>query len=90
MEQIIGKTLPELFPNLPAQQLSYFYEVSNEVMNSGISKRGIIEIFPSVRGSAGFRMTGFPISTIRETSAASSVWPLTSAISEKQRKSSGI
>ena len=50
MEQIIGKTLPELFPNLPAQQLSYFYEVSNEVMNSGISKRGIIEIFPSVRG----------------------------------------
>jgi diguanylate cyclase (GGDEF)-like protein/PAS domain S-box-containing protein len=50
MEQIIGKTLAELFPNLPAEQLSYFYEVSNQVMKSGVSKRGIIEIFPSVRG----------------------------------------
>jgi len=50
MEQIIGKTLTELFPNLPAEQLSHFYEISNQVMDSGHPKRGFIEILPSVRG----------------------------------------
>jgi diguanylate cyclase (GGDEF)-like protein/PAS domain S-box-containing protein len=50
MEQIIGKSLTELFPNLPPEQLYHFYGVSEEIMNSGHSKRGIIEIFPSLRG----------------------------------------
>jgi diguanylate cyclase (GGDEF)-like protein/PAS domain S-box-containing protein len=50
MEQIIGKTLSELFPNLPAEQLAHFFEVSDQVMNSGNSKRGFIEIIPSIRG----------------------------------------
>jgi len=50
MEQIIGKTLADLFPNLPAEQLSPFFEINNQVMNSGRSNRGFIEIFPSVRG----------------------------------------
>jgi diguanylate cyclase (GGDEF)-like protein/PAS domain S-box-containing protein len=50
MEQIIGKTLIELFPNLPPDQLSHFSEASNLVMSSGHSRRGFIEIFPSVRG----------------------------------------
>jgi diguanylate cyclase (GGDEF)-like protein/PAS domain S-box-containing protein len=50
LEQIIGKTLTELFPHLPAEQLSHFYEVSDQVMSSGNSKRGFIEIFPAVRG----------------------------------------
>jgi diguanylate cyclase (GGDEF)-like protein/PAS domain S-box-containing protein len=49
-EQIIGKTFTELFPNLPAEQLSHFFEVSNQVMSSGISRRGFVEILPSVRG----------------------------------------
>jgi diguanylate cyclase (GGDEF)-like protein/PAS domain S-box-containing protein len=50
MEQIIGKTLTELFPNLPPEQLTHFNEVSEEIMRAGHSKRGIIEIFPSLRG----------------------------------------
>jgi diguanylate cyclase (GGDEF)-like protein/PAS domain S-box-containing protein len=49
-EQIIGKTLTELFPNLPMEQLSHFFDVNNQVMRSGNSKRGFIEIFPAVRG----------------------------------------
>jgi diguanylate cyclase (GGDEF)-like protein/PAS domain S-box-containing protein len=50
LEHIIGKTLTELFPKLPADQLAHFYEVSDQVMSSGIAKRGFIEIFPAVRG----------------------------------------
>jgi diguanylate cyclase (GGDEF)-like protein/PAS domain S-box-containing protein len=50
LEELIGKTFTELFPNLPAEQLSHFFDVSNQVISSGISKRGIIEILPSVRG----------------------------------------
>jgi diguanylate cyclase (GGDEF)-like protein/PAS domain S-box-containing protein len=50
MEQVIGKTLSELFPNLPAEQLSPFFDVNNQVMSTGHSKRGMIETFPSVRG----------------------------------------
>ena len=50
LEQIIGKTFTEVFPNLPAEQLSHYFEVSEQVMSSGISKRGFIEILPSVRG----------------------------------------
>lgn len=49
-EQVIGKTFAELFPNLPAEQLSYIFEASDQVMSSGISKRGIVEVLPSVRG----------------------------------------
>ena len=50
LEHIIGKKMTDLFPNLPAEQLSHFFEVSDQVMSSGISKRGFIEIFPAVRG----------------------------------------
>jgi diguanylate cyclase (GGDEF)-like protein/PAS domain S-box-containing protein len=50
LEQILDKTFADLFPNLPAEQLSHFFEVSDQVMSSGISKRRFIEILPSVRG----------------------------------------
>lgn len=50
LEQIIGKTLAELFPNLPAEQLSHFSEVADQVISSGNAKRGVVEIFPAVRG----------------------------------------
>ena len=50
MEQIIGKTLAELFPNLPAEQLAPFFEVNSQVIRTGHSRRGVIETFPSVRG----------------------------------------
>jgi diguanylate cyclase (GGDEF)-like protein/PAS domain S-box-containing protein len=50
MEKIIGRTLAELFPNLPEDQLAHYFENNNEVIQSGHSKRGIIEIFPSARG----------------------------------------
>ena len=49
-EEIIGKTFTELFPNLPAEQLSHYYEVSDQVASSGVSKRGFVEILPSIRG----------------------------------------
>lgn len=60
LEQIIGKTLTELFPNLPPEQLSHFYESSNEVMRSGHPKRGFIEIMPSVRGRRWFQNDRLP------------------------------
>lgn len=50
MEQIIGKTLFDLFPNLPEEQLFYLVEINNQIMKSGHSNRGSIEAFPSVRG----------------------------------------
>jgi len=50
MEQVIGKTLAELFPNLPAEQLAPFFEVNSQVVRTGHSRRGVIETFPSVRG----------------------------------------
>lgn len=50
MEQIIGKSMTELFPNLPPEQLSPFFEVNDHVMSTGQSKRGFIETLPSVRG----------------------------------------
>jgi diguanylate cyclase (GGDEF)-like protein/PAS domain S-box-containing protein len=50
MEEIVGKTITELFPNMPAEQLSSFFEISEHVMSTGQSKRGFIETLPSVRG----------------------------------------
>jgi diguanylate cyclase (GGDEF)-like protein/PAS domain S-box-containing protein len=50
MEEIVGKTITELFPNLPAEQLAPFFEVGEHVMSTGQSKRGFIETLPSVRG----------------------------------------
>ncbi|MFH2045199.1 MAG: PAS domain S-box protein [Pseudomonadota bacterium] len=50
MESIIGKTLTDIFPNLPTEQLSHFYETNNEVLNTGNPKRGFIEVLPSIRG----------------------------------------
>ena len=50
LTEILGKTFTELFPNLPAEQLSHFFEVSDQVISSGTAKRGFIEILPSVRG----------------------------------------
>lgn len=50
MESIIGKTLTEIFPNLPTEQLSHFYETNNAVLNTGNPKRGFIEVLPSIRG----------------------------------------
>ncbi len=49
-ESILGKTILELFPNLPAHQVEHYYEDNNSVMSSGHSKRGIIEMYPSARG----------------------------------------
>ncbi len=50
MEEILGRTMTELFPNLPADQLAPFFEVSEHVMSTGQPKRGFIETLPSVRG----------------------------------------
>jgi diguanylate cyclase (GGDEF)-like protein/PAS domain S-box-containing protein len=50
MEQIVGKTMAELFPNMPAEQFFPFFEVNDYVMSTGRSKRGFIETLPSVRG----------------------------------------
>jgi diguanylate cyclase (GGDEF)-like protein/PAS domain S-box-containing protein len=50
MEQIIGKTLSDLFPNLPEEQLFHLFEINNQIIKSGHSSRGSIEIFPSVQG----------------------------------------
>jgi diguanylate cyclase (GGDEF)-like protein/PAS domain S-box-containing protein len=50
LEDIIGKSLTDLFPNLPSDQLSHFMDTNNQVMVSGNAKRGFIEVFPSIRG----------------------------------------
>ncbi len=59
-DQILGKTPSELFPNLPEEQLSHFFEVSDQVMSSGKAKRGFIEVLPSVRGRRWFQNDRMP------------------------------
>ena len=49
-ESILGRTISELFPNLPAHQVAHCHEDNNHVMSMGQSKRGIIEMYPSARG----------------------------------------
>ncbi|MBA3035962.1 MAG: diguanylate cyclase [Desulfobacterium sp.] len=60
MESIIGKTLAEIFPNLPEAQLSHFFETNDEVINTGNPKRGFIEILPSIRGKRWFQNDRIP------------------------------
>jgi diguanylate cyclase (GGDEF)-like protein/PAS domain S-box-containing protein len=50
IESILGKTISELFPNLPAHQVAHYHEDNNCVMALDQSKRGIIEMYPSARG----------------------------------------
>ncbi len=50
MENVIGKTLTEIFPNLPPEQLSHFFETNGKVISTGNSRRGFIEVLPTVRG----------------------------------------
>ena len=49
-ESILGRTISELFPNLPSHQVARCHEDNNCVMSQGESKRGIIEMYPSARG----------------------------------------
>lgn len=47
---ILGKTLPEIFPNVPPDQLSHFIQDNMDVMQSGNPKRGLIEPLPTSKG----------------------------------------
>lgn len=47
---ILGKTLSEIFPNVPPDQLSHFIQDNLEVMQSGNPRRGLIEAFPTSKG----------------------------------------
>lgn len=47
---ILGRTLHEIFPNVPAEQLSHFIQDNLDVMQSGNPKRGLIEAFPTSKG----------------------------------------
>ena len=49
-ESILGRTISELFPNLPAHHVARGNEDNNHVISLGQSKRGIIEMYPSARG----------------------------------------
>ena len=49
-ESILGRTISELFPNLPPHQVARCHEDNNHVISLGQSKRGIIEMYPSARG----------------------------------------
>ncbi|NPU84659.1 MAG: PAS domain S-box protein [Syntrophaceae bacterium] len=60
LEEILGKTFTDLFPNLPAEQLSNFFQVNAEVMSSGISKRGFIATLPSIRGRRWLQVDRMP------------------------------
>lgn len=50
MEAILGRTIAEIFPNLPMHQVTLYQEENNYVISTGQSKRGIIEMYPSSRG----------------------------------------
>jgi diguanylate cyclase (GGDEF)-like protein/PAS domain S-box-containing protein len=47
---ILGRTISELFPNLPPHQVARYHEDNDCVMSLDQSKRGIIEMYPSARG----------------------------------------
>ena len=50
MEAILGRSIAELFPNLPLHQVTHYQDENNFVISTGYSKRGIIEMYPSSRG----------------------------------------
>jgi len=50
IKSILGKTVSELFPNLPAHQVEHYYEDNSSIMSSGHARRGIVEMYPSSRG----------------------------------------
>ncbi len=50
LSSILGKTLPEIFPNVPPDQLSHFTRDNLDVMQSGNPKRGMIEPLPTSKG----------------------------------------
>jgi diguanylate cyclase (GGDEF)-like protein/PAS domain S-box-containing protein len=60
IESILGKTISDLFPNLPAHQVDHYYQDNNDVMSSGHSKRGIIEMYPSTRGHCWLQTDKMP------------------------------
>lgn len=59
-EEIIGKSFKDLFPNLPSEQLSHFYDVSDEVMATGLAKRGFVDTLPSIRGRRWIQVDRMP------------------------------
>lgn len=47
---ILGKTLSEIFPNVPPEQLDHFFRDNETVMNSGHASRGLVEAVPTSKG----------------------------------------
>ncbi|MGZ3595638.1 MAG: diguanylate cyclase domain-containing protein [Syntrophales bacterium] len=62
-ESILGKTIAELFPNIPPYQVARSHEDNNCVMSQGESKRGIIEMYPSARGHRWIQTDKMPYRT---------------------------
>jgi diguanylate cyclase (GGDEF)-like protein/PAS domain S-box-containing protein len=60
MEAILGRTIAELFPNLPAHQVIHYHEENNYVISTGNSKRGIIEMYPCSRGHCWIQTDKMP------------------------------
>jgi diguanylate cyclase (GGDEF)-like protein/PAS domain S-box-containing protein len=60
IESILGKTISELFPNLPAHQVDHYYEDNNGIMSSGHARRGIVEMYPSARGHCWLQTDKMP------------------------------
>ena len=60
IESILGKTISELFPNLPAHQVDHYYEDNNGIMSLGHARRGIVEMYPSARGHCWLQTDKMP------------------------------
>lgn len=61
VNSILGKTLAEIFPHVPPDQLSHFIQDNNDVMHSGNPKRGFIEPFPTTKGRRWVQTDRMPV-----------------------------
>jgi len=59
-EAILGKSIDELFPNLPPHQVVNYHEENNSVLSTGQSKRSIIEMYPCSRGHCWIQTDKMP------------------------------
>jgi diguanylate cyclase (GGDEF)-like protein/PAS domain S-box-containing protein len=50
MDAILGRSIAELFPNLPSHQVAHYHKDNNSVMALSHSKRSIVEMYPTARG----------------------------------------
>ena len=64
-DDIIGKTIADLFPDLPEPQLTHYFEDDDQVITSGKPKRGVIESYPAAIGQRWIQTDKVPYRDVK-------------------------